>query len=435
MTTATLSRDLPRAGAIDASLGDDTLAALVGQFARHGDAFRLDAPLLGKDVLVLSHPDHVRHVLVDHHANFRKGIGIERVQILLGNGLMTSEGALWRAQRRAVQPAFHRTAVEARIADIVAVNRRLAARIGTPTPTPVDLVRLLSEATLEIVLRAIFGRSYERLVDGTNPFALLTDETDRDLKFAYALRNLGGILQQEIERRRACRDGNDDDDALQTLVDAKDRHSGEAMSDRQIRDEVFTLIVAGHETTASALSWAWYLVARHPEVAAALHAEIDGATDAEQEHPVAHRFAYAQQVIAESLRLYPPGWVLTRRALGPASIAGIDVVTGDDILISPFLVHRHPAFWHDSQTFDPDRFAPAAAAARSRFAYLPFGLGPRACIGEPLAMAEMLAHVVTLAHACDLRLSPPDQAVEWEARVNLRPRAGLRFTAAARHRA
>jgi enediyne biosynthesis protein E7 len=431
MTTTTLSRELPRAGAIDASHGDDTLAALVGQFARHGDAFRLDAPLLGKDVLVLSHPDHVRHVLVDHHANFRKGIGIERVQILLGNGLMTSEGALWRAQRRAVQPAFHRTAVEARVADIVAVNRRLATRIGTPTPTHVDLVRLLSEATLEIVLRAVFGRSYERLVDGTNPFALLTEESDRDLKFAYALRNLGGRVQQEIECRRARHAG--DVDALQTLVDAKDRHSGEPMSDRQIRDEVFTLIVAGHETTASALSWTWYLVARHPEVAAALRAEVDGAADAEREHPVAQRFAYAQQVVAESLRLYPPGWVLTRRALAPASITGIDVVAGDDILISPFLVHRHPAIWHDPERFDPDRFAPAAVAARSRFAYLPFGLGPRACIGEPLAMAEMLAHVVTLAHACDLRLSPPDQAVEWEARVNLRPRAGLRFTATTRH--
>lgn len=430
MTTTTLSRDLPRAGHIDAAFGDDTLAALVRQFAQHGDAFRLAAPLLGKDVLVLSHPDHVRHVLVDHHADFRKGIGIERVQILLGNGLMTSEGALWRAQRRAVQPAFHRTAVDARIADIVAVNRRLAARIAAPAPAPFDLTRLLSEATLEIVLRAIFGASYERLVAGTNPFALLTEEADRDLRFAYALRNLGGVLQQEIERRRAHSPVGGD--VLQTLVDARDRHSGEPMTDRQIRDEVFTLIVAGHETTASALAWTWYLLARHPEVAAALRAEVDAATDAERAHPLASRFAYAQQVIAESLRLYPPGWVLTRRALGAASIAGIDVVAGDDILISPFLVHRHPAFWPDPDAFDPARFTPATSAARPRFAYLPFGLGPRACIGESLAMAEMLTHVVTLAHACDVRLAPPGQTAEWEARVNLRPRAGLTYTARAR---
>jgi cytochrome P450 len=434
MTTLALRRAVPQAGDLDAALGQDTLAELVRQFARHGDAFRMHAPLLGRDVFVLSHPDHVRQLLVDQHARFEKGIGIERVRILLGNGLMTSEGALWRSQRKAIQPAFHRHRVEAQVPDIVAANVRLAARIVATGGQPFDLGRHLSEITLEIVLRALFGRAYDTLVARDNPFALLTDETERDLKFAYALRRLGGLLQGEIDRRRAQGAAAGHADLLQTLIDARDRHSGEAMSDRQIRDEVFTLVVAGHETTASALSWTWYLVAAHPQVASALAAEVDAASDADRAHPTSDRFPYAHQAIAEALRLYPPGWVLTRRALEATSIAGVDVERGDDILVSPFLVHRHPAFWPDAEAFDPARFAPERAAARSRFAYLPFGLGPRACIGEPLALAEMLAHVVTLAHRCEMRVVA-GQRVEWEARVNLRPRTAILFTAAERRAA
>src|SRR6185312_5343190 len=145
-----------------------------------------------------------------------------------------------------------------------------------------------------------------------------------------------------------------------------------------IRDEVFTLVVAGHETTASALCWTWYLVAGHPAVAAAVRAEASAASDADRARPAADRFPHAYRAIAEALRLYPPGWVLTRRALEATSIAGVDVERGDDILVSPFLVHRHPAFWDDAEAFDPTRFVPERAAVRSRFAYLPFGLGPRA---------------------------------------------------------
>jgi enediyne biosynthesis protein E7 len=431
MTTVAPVREVPRVGEIDAALGADTLAQLVHLFARHGDAFRLRAPLLDKDVLVLSHPDHVRHVLVDNHAGFRKGIGIERVAILLGSGLMTSEGALWRAQRKALQPAFHRNAVRARLDDIVAANRRLAARLTATAPSTIDITRALSEVTLEIVLRAIFGATYDRLVADANPFALVADESDRDLRFAYALRKLGTLLQREIDARRAQRGQHAD--ILQTLVEATDRHSGKPMPDRQVRDEVFTLIVAGHETTASALAWTWRLIGSHPAVASAIADEVDSASEAERMMPEVARFPRAAHAIAEALRLYPPGWLLTRRALRPASIAGIDVEEGDDLLISPFLVHRHPGFWRDPEAFDPARFEAEPSAARSRFAYLPFGLGPRACIGEPLALAEMLAHVVTLSHACSVTLAP-GQRVEWDARVNLRPRGGIRVDIAPRQR-
>ncbi|MEP7063638.1 MAG: cytochrome P450 [Betaproteobacteria bacterium] len=434
MTATELAPAPPRVADIDTALGDDTLAQLSGLFAAHGDAFRVHSPLLGKDLFVLSHPDHVRHVLVDNQANFGKGIGIERVAILLGNGLMTSDGALWRAQRKAIQPAFHRTAVQGHLDDIVAANRRLAERLGAQAGESIDITQELSELTLEIVLRAIFGSAYEQLVADTNPFALLNAESDRDLKFAYAFRKLGGRVQQEIAARRTARVSAalPSGDILQTLVDATDRQSGEPMPDRQIRDEVLTLIVAGHETTASALSWTWYLIAQHPQVAAQLHAEVDAASDDERARPTAARFTYAGQVIAEALRLYPPGWLLTRRARAPASIAGVEVNAGDEILISPYLVHRHPGFWPDAACFEPARFAADTAASRSRFCYLPFGLGPRACIGESLALVEMLAQVVTLAHRFDVTLVP-GQAINMEAKVNLRPRPAILVRASARN--
>jgi cytochrome P450 len=430
MVAAAFARP-PVVADIDAALGEDTLPRLAALFAEHGDAFRVHSPATGRDLFVLSHPDHVRHVLVDHHADFAKGIGIERVAILLGNGLMTSDGDTWRAQRKSIQPAFHRTSVQARIGDIVMANRRLAMRLvaASRERRAVDITHDLSEVTLEIVLRAIFGASYEQLVAVANPFALLTAESARDLKFAYAFRQLGGVLQQEILQRRASPSGADD--ILQVLIDARDRHTGAPMPDRQIRDEVFTLIVAGHETTASALSWTWYLIARHPSVAERIRAEVDGAGSEAREAPDAARFPYVHQVIAESLRLYPPGWLLTRRARSATSIADVAVDAGDDVLISPYLVHRHPAFWTDADRFDPERFAPANANARSRFCYLPFGLGPRACIGEPLAQAEMLAHVVTLAHACELALVE-GQTIEMEAKVNLRPRTAIQMRPAAR---
>ncbi len=414
-----LAPAIPRLTDIAIGDSDDALALLEAAFRRAGDAFRVPSTDTGRDLVVLSHPDHVRHVLVDHASNYVKGVGIERVAILLGKGLMTSEGALWRAERRALQPAFHRTAVAAHTAMIVAANERLVARWrdAARRGEPVDVTQATSALSLEIVLRAIFSDDYDRLVARGDPFALLTVESERDLRFAYAFRQLARLLEREIAQRRAGSCARRD--MLQTLVDARDRHTGAPIDDRQLLDEVMTLIVAGHETTASALQWLWYLVTRDPRTAAALHAEALAATTFD---PASMPLASA--VIAETLRLYPPGWALTRRAVADAEIGNVPVLTGEDILISPYLVHRHPRFWPDPDRFDPSRFAPGAEAQRERFTYLPFGLGPRACIGEPMALLEMLIHVAIVARAVELE--PADPApVAAVARVNLRPRRAL----------
>ena len=418
--------------AVDVSFVEEGLSKLVAMFARHGDAYRVQSPALARDLYVFSHPEHMRRVLVDNTTNYRKGLGIERVAILLGNGLMTSEPPLWHTQRRLIQPAFHRATIAERVPHMVAANRRLDARwdAAARRSETINLTQDMSEVTLEVVLRALFGADLDRIATGSgdNPFALLTQETSRNLQFAYAFRQLAKLVHAEIARRRDDRTPRDD--MLQALLDARDRRSGAAMPDRQLVDEVLTLIVAGHETTASALNWTWYLLALHPDADAGVHAEA-AKTAADPAYADLERFPYIRQVLDESLRLYPPGWLLTRRALADDTLGNFDVPAGADVLLSPYLVHRHPQFWTDPERFDPDRFAPTASAARHRSAYLPFGLGPRACIGEHFALVEMIVHVVMLARRFRLTLAP-GQTIELEPQVNLRPRHPMMMVPALR---
>ena len=397
-------------------------------FALHGDAFRMFAPVLQRPVWVLSHPDHVRHVLVDSSANFTKGIGIDRVAILLGNGLMTSEGESWRAQRRLVQPSFHRNIIATWMPHLHAANAALAEKWTTAAGagTAVNITQDMSEVTLEVVLRALFSDDLSRLTSGHggNPFALLTDDTERNLAFAYKFRQLGALILDEVQRRR--RDGVRHNDIVSLLIDARDRQTAAPMGDRQLLDEIMTLIVAGHETTASSLNWFWYLLASTPDAAARLRAEVDAGAVDPPGYSDLERLPFTRRAIDETLRLYPPGWLLTRRAIAADTVGAISLPAMADVLISPYLVQRHPAHWPDPARFDPDRFLPEYNSVRNRFAYLPFGLGPRACIGEHLALVEMHTHVATLARRFDLELVP-GQAIELESQVNLRTRHPLRM--------
>jgi cytochrome P450 len=413
---------------LDISFESDGLSVLERNFALHGDAFRIFAPLLERQIWVLSHPDHVRHVLVDRSANFTKGIGIERVAILLGNGLMTSEGEAWRVQRKLVQPSFHRSVIATWTPHLHAANEALAMKWARAAAegTDVNVTQDMSEVTLEVVLRALFGADLPRLTEGRdgNPFALLTDDTARNLAFAYKFRQLGALIMEEVRRRH--RDGVRHDDIVSQLIDARDRRTGAPMEDRQLQDEILTLIVAGHETTASSLNWFWYLLSRAPDVASRIHAEVDAGGTAALGYGDLEQLPFTRAAIDETLRLYPPGWLLTRRAIAADSVGGIALPAGADVLISPYLVHRHPAHWADPERFDPVRFGGGEGERRNRFAYLPFGLGARACIGEHLALVEMHTHVAMLARRFELELVP-GQSVEREPQVNLRTRHPLRM--------
>jgi cytochrome P450 len=403
----------------DVGSTDDSLERMTELFARHGDIYRVYAPGRKSHTYVIHHPDDVKRVLVSNHRNYTKGVGLDRVKILLGKGIMTSEGEMWKRQRDMMQPFFHRRVITGFAQTIAAANDRFIARWDAQAQTgePLNLTDEMSELTLDIVLRSIFGRDLQLL---SQAFEVVTKEQARNLQFAFKFRGLTKTVAAVIERRRA---GNEEHfDYVGMLMSARDKESGAPMSDRELIDEVLTLVVAGHETTASALNWTWYLISQHPAVEARLHAEVDAAAAPSLDDMEA--LAYAQQVINEALRLYPPGWLLSRRNIEPDVLGGFDIPAGSDVLLPLYLLHRHPRFWKDPDVFWPERFAPEHEAERPRFAYMPFAAGPRHCIGETFAVYEMLMHLYQIARRFRL-VYVPDKPLELEAQINLRTRHPL----------
>ncbi len=413
---------------------DESLTRLQDYFARFGDVYRIFAPARGTYNYVINHPEDVKRVLLTNHRNYTKGEGMDRVKILLGNGIMTSEGAFWRRQRRMMQPSFHRRVIDRFSALIGEVNEKFARRWADHSARgeAVNVSSDASELTLEIVLKSLFGSDLERLEHqmGANPFEVVTKQSNRDLKFAFQFRSLGKLLGELIQRRRHAPEEHFD--FLSMFMLTRDRDTDEPMSDKELIDEVLTLIVAGHETTAAALTWTWYLVSQHPGVAERLAAEADAAcADEVMGLGAAEAMSFTHQVLQESLRLYPPGWLITRRAIEADELGGYAIAPRTDVFISPYMLHRHPEFWSDPEAFRPERFAGPDADERHKFAYIPFAVGPRHCIGENIAMFEMLVHMRTMAR--HFRLSrATHEPIEFEAQINLRPRSNLMMTVAAR---
>jgi cytochrome P450 len=409
---------------------DESLARLQDYFGRFGDVYRVFAPTRGVYNYVINHPDDIKRVLLTNHRNYTKGEGMDRVKILLGNGIMTSEGAFWRRQRRMMQPAFHRRVIDRFSALIGEVNQKYVERWSALAARgePVNLSSDTSELTLEIVLRSIFGTDLERLERqmGVNPFEVVAKQQNRDLKFAFQFRSLARLVGELIEKRRAAPEEHFD--FLSMFMLSRDRESDQPMADKELIDEVLTLIVAGHETTAAALTWAWYLISRHPEAAQALEAEADRTPEsANMGLDAAESLSFTHQVLQEALRLYPPGWLITRRAIEADELGGFAIGPRTDVFISPYMLHRHPQFWSEPEEFRPERFAAADAEERHRFAYIPFAVGPRHCIGENMAMFEMLVHMRTMARRFRLRRAS-NEPIELEAQINLRPRSNLMMT-------
>ncbi len=428
--TATTQREPPLAAdAFDIGSTDDSLERMVELFAVHGDTYRVFVPARKSYTYVVHHPDDVKRILVTNHRNYTKGVGLDRVKILLGNGIMTSEGEFWRRQRMMLQPLFHRRVITQFAEVIAAANDVLLERWDgfARSGQPVNLTDEMSELTLQIVLRSIFGRDLERMSAelGGNPFEVVSKEQARNLQFAYKFRSLTRLVAELIARRRASDEEHFDYVAM--LMNARDKDSGEAMSERELIDEVLTLVVAGHETTASGLNWTWYLLAQHPAVEAKLHAELDRLPAAALRAPSlgqVEQLTYTRQVIDEALRLYPPGWLLSRRTIEPDVLSGYEIPGGTNVLLPLYLLHRHPRYWHDPDAFIPERFASEHEAERPRFAYMPFAAGPRHCIGETFALYEMLMHVQRVARVLRLRLQglKLGEPLALEAQINLRPR-------------
>jgi cytochrome P450 len=326
-----------------------------------------------------------------------------------------------------MQPFFHRRVITEFAQTLDSANDRFLARWEALTSRgePVNLTDEMSELTLDSVLRSIFGRDLDRMSQqvGGNPFEVVTKEQGRNLQFAFKFRSLAKVVAELLAKRRAQQAEHFDYVAM--LMSARDKETDAPMSDRELIDEVMTLIVAGHETTASGLNWTWYLLSQHPEVEARLHAEIDAAPDmtapslAQME-----TLTYTQQVVNEALRLYPPGWLLSRRTIEADVLGGYPIAPGTNVLLPLYLLHRDGRFWKDPDVFWPERFAPEHESERPRFAYMPFAAGPRHCIGETFALYEMLIHLYKVARRYRL-IHVPDKPLELEAQINLRTRYPL----------
>jgi cytochrome P450 len=394
--------------------------------AQLGDTYRVYAPGRRSYTWVFNHPEAVRRILIQNHRNYTKGVGFDRIKILLGNGIIVSEGEFWKRQRRMMQPAFHRRILAQFDRVIASANDRLLAEWQTRCAAgePVNVTDDMSRLTLEIVLRVLFGDDllWMEAEAGENPFAIFTEEVSRDLRFAYRFRKLTTLIGRCVARRREAGGGpaGDSPDYVSMLINARDKDTGEGMSDKEIIDELTTLIVAGHETTASALNWTWYLLGEHPDVEARLHAEIDASPEMQVPSLQAmEALPYSNMVIREAMRLYPPVWVISRRTIEEDVLSGYTVPPDTDVFFSPYFVHRHPDFWTEPERFIPERFAPEEEAARPRLTYLPFSAGAHHCIGETLAIFEMLVHLNRFARRFSLRRLD-DAPVELEAAINLR---------------
>jgi cytochrome P450 len=389
------------------------LVWLQDQFHRFGDTY--SASIYGTKVFVISAPDDAEHVLLKNWQNYTKGHAIKRIAMLLGKGLMVSEGDFWINQRRMVQPAFHRKAIGALSGIIATGNRGLLTswEQAAKQVVTVNVTRDLSRTVLQVVVLSIFGEDYEAAL---SRFNILSDLPERSLGFAEAFRPLSAfVIELAKHRREADRCGSD---ILGMLLQSRDRE-GQAMSDVQLAREIMTLVVAGHETTASVLNWTWYLLSQHPSVEQRLTRELDELLG--QDFPLVDelpKFAYTRQVIEEVMRLYPPGWLMTRKAIKEDRIGEYIVPAGTEVYISPYLIQRHPKLWDEPDSFNPDRFAPEHSQHRHALSMLPFSAGPRNCIGEYFARIEMQIHLMIIAK--QLRLSyESSEAPQMIAGVNL----------------
>jgi len=420
----------------DVGSTDDSLSRMIEDGAVFGDIYRVHAPGRNSDTWVLADPETIKRVLVSNHRNYTIGVGLDRVRILVGNGIIVSEGEVWKRQHRMMQPMFQRSRVERFGALIADINRRRLASWGDKAASGamLNITRETSECALEVVLRATLGADLDRLLAelGANPFAMLTEEAARDLRFAFRFRQLGKHIESVIARREAAvvakmppaEDNAGDADWLAMMMAARDRTDGSAMSHRELIDEVMSIIVAGHETTAAVLNSVWYLLSQHPEVEAKLHAEVDAMELADLRLATIESLHYTHQVILEALRLYPPVWVLTRRCLHADRLAGYQAPAGTDVFMSPYVVQRDPRHWPEPDEFRPDRFGGGAESAAHRFAFIPFSAGPRHCVGETFATYEMAIHIYQAARQFRLRCTQSGPRA-MEARINLRMREDL----------
>lgn len=401
------------------------------------------------DIYTIFEPEDIKHVLQENNRNYRKSRAYRVLEMFLGQGLLTSEGDFWRRQRRLAQPAFHKQ----RLASMVDVMNQetveMLERWEKHQPSkPLDVSEEMMQITLNIVTKALFGANVKHLVAnvsealvGVNEFGNerlksvlpipLSWPTPSNIKFRKSVDKIERIIYEIIETRRKALAQNADapyNDLLQMLISAEDEETGERMNDKQLRDEVTTIFMAGHETTANAMAWACYLLGHHPDVAEKIRAEAYAVLgdNGLPTYETVRELKYTLQVVQETMRLYPPAYVFSRMAIGPDQIGPYQVPANTTMLMSPYSLHRNPKYWDKPNVFNPDNFLPERIKERHSYAYLPFGGGPRLCIGNNFALMEMQIMLALMARHFDFKLTSRQHIVP-EPLITLRPKGGLKM--------
>jgi cytochrome P450 len=402
--------------------------------------------ILWRRMFIINEPGAIRHVVLDNAANYTKSeVGRRLLEPGLGRGLLTSEGETWRHHRRIMAPAFDLRSVAGYAPIMTEVTQELLAKWDAlPEPRELDVAAAMMHATLHIISRAMFSSDSDEIVDvvesGVNQYQTMVRPSLLDLlHFPLWLTRLiaplptEGIFNEfdkkvdQLLTERGREPDAEPKDLLARLIAARDTETGGGMTPKEVRDQVVTIFMAGHETTSQALSWTWYLLSQHPEAEAKLRDELT--TVLEGRTPRYEDIAdlrYTRMVIEESMRLYPPAHTFGRQPIVADEILGHRIPAGAEVLIMPWLLHRKPSLWENPNRFEPERFSPERAAARPRFAYIPFGAGPRICIGAAFAMAEAMLILATIAQRYRLHLKP-GHPVEPQGLITLRPRYGLQM--------
>lgn len=406
----------------------------------YGDIVYLRNPLF--PLYQLNHPDYIEKVRGTGNNQFVKFQTKRMLKQLIGNGLLTSEGDFWHNQRRLMQPAFHRERIAAYGEVIVTYTNRLLKtwQDGEIRDVHQDMMNLTIGIAANTLFHADVAGQEKEIVDAItvtleyvearglkNPLSLLISDwipTSNKLRFQAAVRQLDNIIYRIIQQRRTS--GEDKGDLLSMLLHAQDE-DGTRMTDQQLRDEVMTLLLASYEASAAALSWTWYLLSQHSEVESKLMAELqsvlNGRTPNVEDFS---RLRYTEMVLMESLRLYPPAWIATRKAIGDCEVAGYPVRAGDVFIMSQWVMHRDPRYFDLPDVFNPERWAGDLAKRLPAFAYFPFGGGPRICLGKAFATMETVLVIATIAQKFQLKLVTDHPVIPWST-FHILPKYGIKM--------
>jgi len=408
--------------------------------------------MFGRTRFLVNEPGAIKHVLLDNAGNYQKTEITRRIlEPGLGKGLITSEGETWRQHRRTMSPSFDHRSIASYAPVMTGAAQELLAEWDRPAAaTPVEVGTAMMETTLTIISRTMFSSDSDRMVAimersaGSYQAQMRPNMMDF-LGFPAWLAGLGrisvadrtlGEFDAEIDRLITLRSSNPESgpkDLLARLIAARDEQTGIGMTAQEVRDHVITIFMAGHETTAMAMTWIWYLLSQHAAVEAKLHAELGAVLGGRvPDSQDLAKLTYTRMVIEESMRLYPPVHTIAREALADDTLVGLRVPKGSTVLIAPWVLHRHRRLWRDAGRFDPERFSLERSGERSRYAYLPFGTGPRVCIGASFAMTQLTLILATLGQHYRLCLVPGHN-IEPQGLISLRPRFGLKATLESRH--